>query len=134
MGFGASELTYPIAPDDADRTFEFVWWHPTRAPTGKRTRYVRNTYPTPSRNVFKDVPFPDEPAKFPVLIFSHGNSSFGEQSYFMTERFASHGWIVLAPYHTENTFFDNVGDQPLLGVPTPTRHPVSYTHLTLPTK
>ena len=48
---------------------------------------------------------PPEDKTFPVMVFSHGNQGIAEQSYFLTEHFASHGWIVLAPDHTGNTLF-----------------------------
>ena len=45
----------------------------------------------------------------PVMVFSHGNSSLAEQSYYLTEYFASHGWVVIAPNHTHNTVSDSPG-------------------------
>lgn len=42
----------------------------------------------------------------PVLVFSHGNTGMRWQSLFLTEHLASHGWIVAAPDHEGNTFFD----------------------------
>jgi predicted dienelactone hydrolase len=42
----------------------------------------------------------------PVAVFSHGNTGMRWQSLFLTEHLASHGWIVAAPDHEGNTFFD----------------------------
>jgi len=42
-----------------------------------------------------------------VLIFSHGHLAYGDASSHLTEHFASHGWLVLAPDHTGNTFREN---------------------------
>jgi len=47
----------------------------------------------------------------PVLVFSHGNTSFRFQSIFFTERLASHGWVVVAPDHRYNTFADSDTDK-----------------------
>lgn len=47
----------------------------------------------------------DEPR--PVLVFSHGNAGMRWQSFFLTEHMASHGWVVVAPDHTHNTFSDD---------------------------
>ena len=43
----------------------------------------------------------------PVVLFSHGNTGMGYQSYFLGEFLASHGYIVVAPNHVGNTIFDN---------------------------
>lgn len=43
----------------------------------------------------------------PVVVFSHGNTGMGYQSYFLTEFLASHGYLVVAPDHVGNTIFDN---------------------------
>ena len=42
----------------------------------------------------------------PVLVFSHGNSGIRYQTWSVMEFFASHGWIVAAPDHVDNTFLD----------------------------
>ncbi len=42
----------------------------------------------------------------PVIVFSHGNGGIRYQSATTMEYFASHGWIVAAPDHVRNTFFD----------------------------
>lgn len=42
----------------------------------------------------------------PVVVFSHGNSGVRYQSIFLTEHLASRGWIVVAPDHRGNTFYD----------------------------
>jgi len=40
----------------------------------------------------------------PVLVYSHGNFGFAEAHYNLCEHFASHGWTVIAPDHTGNTW------------------------------
>jgi predicted dienelactone hydrolase len=42
----------------------------------------------------------------PVLVFSHGNGGVRFQSIFLAEHLASHGFVVVAPDHVGNTFFD----------------------------
>ncbi|MBM4366251.1 MAG: hypothetical protein FJ102_08540 [Deltaproteobacteria bacterium] len=44
--------------------------------------------------------------QWPLVAFSHGYSGFRMQSFFLTEWLASHGFVVVAPDHTYNTFFD----------------------------
>ena len=41
-----------------------------------------------------------------VVMFSHGNQGIRYQSYFLTEYLASHGYVVAAPRHVNNSFFD----------------------------
>ncbi len=98
------EVTYD-AVGEPGRTFEFVVWYPTLDKDGLAAKYY-NVFRRPG--VQRDASLAiTEPA--PVLIFSHGNSSFAEQSYYMTEFFASHGFIVVALNHTGNTFKDTQG-------------------------
>lgn len=98
------EVTYD-AVGEPGRSFRYVIWYPTRDREGELSKYF-TIFRRPE--AFKDAELGiDEPA--PILVFSHGNSSFAEQSYFMTEWFATHGWIVVAPDHTGNTFSDTQG-------------------------
>jgi predicted dienelactone hydrolase len=43
----------------------------------------------------------------PVLMFSHGNTGMRWNTEFLMQRLVSHGFIVAAPDHAYNTFFDN---------------------------
>jgi len=42
--------------------------------------------------------------RFPLLLFSHGNSGLRQQSTFLTTHLASWGFVVAAPDHVGNTF------------------------------
>lgn len=91
--------------DEEARTMRVSVWYPTHDETGTAARYyagMRRDGVLASPGVAGDDPMP-------VLVFSHGNSSFAEQSYFMTEFFATHGWLVVAPDHVGNTFRDTGG-------------------------
>jgi predicted dienelactone hydrolase len=44
----------------------------------------------------------------PLIAFSHGNSGFSHQSTFLTTHLASHGFVVAAPDHAGNTFFETM--------------------------
>jgi len=50
---------------------------------------------------------PDGP--FPLIAFSHGSGGIRFQNTFQTEHLASHGYVVVAPDHEGNTFFDSSG-------------------------
>lgn len=47
-----------------------------------------------------------EGEKFPLVIFSHGNGGVRMQSTYYTIALASHGYIVVAPDHTDDTLAD----------------------------
>ncbi|MBI5609443.1 MAG: hypothetical protein HY902_11245 [Deltaproteobacteria bacterium] len=43
---------------------------------------------------------------FPLVAFSHGNQGMRQQSVFLTEALAQHGYVVIAPDHVGNTYAD----------------------------
>lgn len=47
---------------------------------------------------------------FPLIIFSHGAGATRQQSTYLTEHWASHGYVVVSPDHQFNTVFDNRDD------------------------
>jgi predicted dienelactone hydrolase len=49
---------------------------------------------------------PDCAAPRPAVLFSHGSGGLRYQSMFLVEFLASHGYVVIAPDHLENTSFD----------------------------
>ena len=106
VGYTVTEMTYKIRPTMEDRKLKVVFWYPTKVKLMRRASYF-NGLLRRDNLTFDNPELTDEPATFPVLIFSHGNGSIAEQSYFQSEHFASHGWVVVAPYHTNNTIEDN---------------------------
>ncbi|MEW6273229.1 MAG: hypothetical protein AB1689_28455 [Thermodesulfobacteriota bacterium] len=60
---------------------------------------------------------PDGP--FPLVAFSHGSGGIRFQNTFQVEHLASHGFVVVAPDHQGNTFFDSSGEQGQLAVERP---------------
>jgi predicted dienelactone hydrolase len=46
----------------------------------------------------------------PLVAFSHGYGGIRFQSIFLTEHLASHGFVVVSPDHTHNTFLDLDGE------------------------
>jgi len=88
------------------------------SPTSGLTLPVQVWYPTTSdvtlTHLYDDLlegtalheTDPDCTEPRPVLVFSHGNGGVRFQSIFLTEHLASHGFVVVAPDHVGNTFFD----------------------------
>lgn len=101
VGYREIEVTYEPAGGTGERTIRLAVWYPA-LPEGEAVSYL-DTIERPE--VFRDAP-PALPGPLPVLLFSHGHLSFAEQSFFLTERFATHGFLVLAPDHAGNTFVD----------------------------
>lgn len=97
-------MTWRYAPAgwDGTREIELAIWYPTLATEGEQARYLRVV--RRPEVLAEAEPAPGGP--LPVMVFSHGNRGFAEQSYFLTEFFATHGWLVVAPNHSGNTFFD----------------------------
>lgn len=56
---------------------------------------------------------------FPLIAFSHGSGGIRFQNTFQMEHLASHGFVVVAPDHQGNTFFDSSGEQAQLAVDRP---------------
>ncbi len=99
VGYTVESVTY-TDPEGAPRTLRLALWYPTLDEEGTTARYAA----TITRQGIWDGATPALSAAAPVLVFSHGNSGVAEQSWFLTEFFASHGWVVAAPDHTGNTF------------------------------
>ena len=104
VGHRRFQVTYDAALEPG-REIKLVVWYPTLDTEGRAGTYLVSYS---RREVFADatVAIEDEA---PVLLFSHGNSALAEQSYFMTEFWASHGFVVAAPDHTGNTVYDLQG-------------------------
>ncbi len=66
----------------------------------------------------RDVPISGD-APFPLIGFSHGSGGVRYQNTFQCEHLASHGYIVIAPDHEGNTFFDSGGVTQELSVARP---------------
>lgn len=99
VGYRVIEVTYTPPLTGEPRILRTALWYPTRAETGGDVRYGGLVQRPDVRGGAEPIALDG-----PVLIFSHGNQGFAEQSFFLTEFFASHGWLVAAPDHTGNTF------------------------------
>lgn len=101
VGYRTMDVTYIPAGFTEPRTINVSIWYPTEDPSGDPAVYFDLV--TRDEILLEATPVA---GPHPVLAFSHGNGGVAEQSYFMTERFASHGWVVVAPDHTGNTLAD----------------------------
>lgn len=106
VGYRESSVTYADPVAGGERTLRLALWFPTDAESGGDAAYLGGAIP--AEGVLDDP----EPAAgtLPVVLFSHGHQGYAENSGFLMEHLASHGYAVAAPDHTGNTTFDG-GDR-----------------------
>ena len=89
-------LRYSSELDGVERTLRLVAWYPTDATRGESPLFQRE-------DVYLDVALSVMQETYPVLLYSHGTKGFAEDSYMLMERYASHGFIVVALDHMGDT-------------------------------
>ena len=110
VGFSDFVVTYESSPAFPARTIRVNLWYPTVDEEGGRAAYTVGI----DERVFQDAT-PAEPVHaggYPVHLHSHGFQGYGATSAFLARYFASHGWVTIAPDHTENTIIDHVDPLP----------------------
>jgi predicted dienelactone hydrolase len=100
-GVGVTTHTVTDAADP-ERSFKAEVWYPATPAVGAPFDEVFNLETTAVR----DAPADLRGAPFPVVVFSHGNGGIRNQSIYLTEHLASHGYVVVAPDHLYNTLLD----------------------------
>ena len=100
VGFSEESLTYEPSDDSGPRSLRVTLWYPTTDTEGTASTYG-GLLPRPT--AFNNAMVADL-RDMPLVLFSHGNTSFAEQSYFLAEFLVSHGYVVAAVDHTGNTF------------------------------
>lgn len=101
VGWAESWVTWQDALLGAPRELRVNTWYPTEETDGLPATYS-GVFPDPL--VVADAAVVDGP--HPLVVFSHGHQGFGGNSSFLMRHLASHGWLVVAPDHTDNTTFD----------------------------
>jgi predicted dienelactone hydrolase len=103
VGHLPAEVTYTDA-EGGPRSLRTSIWYPSRDTSGFPAQYLLGL--TRAEGVYEGAePVKDE--DFPVIAYSHGHRGYAEASSFLTEHFASHGYLVVAPDHTGDTTFDD---------------------------
>lgn len=102
-----------------DRALTVEVWYPAVAEAGadldpaRRDRYpLAPGFPLSYQHALRDAA--PVPGRRPLIVFSHGLAGHRRQSTFYCTHLASHGYAVIAPDHTGNTFRE------LMGAPMPT--------------
>ena len=109
VGFRHISAAYDEPLTAERRVIPVSVWYPTSDEEGEEARY-QDLFRRDQ--VFADASLAETSRPLPVLAFSHGNGSLPEQSFFMSEHWASHGWVVIAPEHIGNSVFDGLDDEP----------------------
>jgi predicted dienelactone hydrolase len=94
--------TFDVVADTSGGELHLQVWYP--AASGADEDTVR--YDDLIQGDALDEPPADCAQPRPVMVFSHGNGGMRFQSIFWTEFLATHGWVVVAPDHPENTVYD----------------------------
>ena len=107
VGYRSWEHTYEGLGGLGSRTIRLHMWYPTTEPKGEHPTYG-NVWE--DKLSFIDAPLaaPDDPAGYPVHVYTHGHQGFAGTSNFLMRAFASHGWIAIAPDHVGNMLIDFV--------------------------
>ena len=88
------------------RTLVVGVWYPS-SPAGTRTRHMMVI----EAGSHSTAPADDTGAPYPLVMFSHGNKGIHFQSFSIFEHLASHGFVVAAPDHLNNTLYDDPDDE-----------------------
>src|SRR5262249_52938758 len=105
VAYRESMVKYVPEGDSEERALRLAIWYPTSATNGHAGKYM-DAWERP--DVIANAPILDRD-DLPIALFSHGNLTFAEQSWFLPEYLASHGFVVLGPDHTGNTIV-NAGE------------------------
>lgn len=101
----AEALRYTSELDGVERTLRLVAWYPTDETRGESPLFQRE-------DVFLDASLSNTSTTYPVLLYSHGTKGFAEDSYMLMERYASHGFIVVALDHMGDTTVNRNDQRP----------------------
>jgi predicted dienelactone hydrolase len=112
VGHRTREVRYEPLGDGVERTITVHFWYPAERAEGRHPRYLGLFT---DAEVHDDAPAADpvHAGGYPVHIYSHGHLAYAGSSAFLVHHFASHGWVVVAPDHTDNTLADNVEPRPI---------------------
>lgn len=112
VGYRSFDHTYTPVGHTEPRTLHVSVWYPTLLSDGPAARYSGVSV---DREAILDAPLAEsiyEGGSYPVHVYSHGDQGWGGTSAFLMRRFASHGWVALAPDHTGNTLTGNLDPRP----------------------
>jgi predicted dienelactone hydrolase len=111
VGYRKFALTYAAPGVDAPRTINVNVWYPTSAVGQAGTSYL-GIFPDGDSQENAAPAAPINECGYPLLAYSHGSQGLGGGAAYLMRHFASHGWVGVAPDHTENFFGSSLDPQP----------------------
>lgn len=110
VGMRKTTMTYDAPGEDEPRPLPIVIWYPGEAQEGaKRSKLtLASIYSIPRLQSYNNLPLADL-GTLPVAVYSHGSGGEASLAYEFGEYFASRGWVLIAPSHTDNTTLDRIG-------------------------
>ncbi len=110
---GHIQVMHAYTPIDGEpeRTIPIEIWYPTEDSTGSPATYFVGVDDTVFANATPAKPIYEQ--GYPVHLSSHGYQGWGANSAFLMSHFASHGWVVVAPNHIDNTLIDHRSPLPV---------------------
>lgn len=116
VGYLSFETTY-TPPTGADRTVFVNVWYPSETVITDPPQFDNPKYQKlfSDVDVFSGAPLarPAYDGTFPIVVHSHGFRGWGGNSSDLLRHFASHGWLVLAPDHKDNTLMNPADPLPV---------------------
>lgn len=105
VGYRSWDVIYAPVPGAETRTIRLNVWYPTEETSGPAALYTIGIDADAIEGAEAIEPVHAE--GFPVHVYSHGNQGYGASSSFLSRYLATHGWVTVAPDHTDNTFIDH---------------------------
>lgn len=106
----AGVRTVSLRDDSRARTLPVDVWYPAEPTTGLPNAYFLDLGASTLASLCSPARRDATPlaggGPRGLVVFSHGFGGVRFQSYFLAEHLATHGWLVAAPDHPENTFAD----------------------------
>jgi predicted dienelactone hydrolase len=110
VGYQQWPITYAPTPGNS-RDIVVNVWYPTEADDGDDLLYAGFAPAMGTLGNAALAPSAHD-AGYPVVAYSHGDQGYGGTSFDLMIWFASHGWIAVAPDHTDNLLIANVDPSP----------------------
>ena len=104
--YHAGAFAFSITDSERDRFLPVTIWYPTDQTWGESMTYLFGLIYDPG--AIKDAAIA-KGGPFPLIVFSHGISSFDFQSFSLMTHLASHGYIVAAVSHLQSTALTYIG-------------------------
>jgi predicted dienelactone hydrolase len=111
VGHRLITTSYESPADLGTRTIELNLWYPTSDTEGPTPTY---SMLFDDEDVISDASAlpPAYDGGYPVLVHSHGHRGYGGNSSDLMRHFASHGWLVVAPEHLDDTLLNAKDPRP----------------------